>query len=88
MRHELVVAEVGRREEIAVTREEAQEAFQHLAQGGMEPPEDEASRARMIENLRDSIYERKVLNLLADRADVQVIEGARGKSRIVTPFDS
>jgi hypothetical protein len=54
----------------------------------MEPSDDPASRERMIDSLRDSIYERKVLNLLVDRADVQVIEQSGQKKRIVTPWDS
>jgi FKBP-type peptidyl-prolyl cis-trans isomerase (trigger factor) len=88
MRHELVVAAVGREEQVQVERAEAENAFQTLIRGGLELPDDSASRERMVENLRDSIYERKVLKLLVDRADLQVIEQSRRNRRIATPFNS
>jgi len=87
LRQELVVAEVGRREQIEVTQAEAEQAMAGLVKGGMELPDDAASRERMIDGLRDSIYERKVLKLLVDRADIQAIEQSGQAKRIVTPWD-
>ncbi|MGD8393997.1 MAG: trigger factor [Candidatus Eiseniibacteriota bacterium] len=87
-RHELVVAEVGRREGLQVSRQEAEAAYTGLVKAGLEPADEPASRDRMIEGLRDTLFERKVLKLLVDSADVQVIEQSRRQRRIVTPFDT
>ncbi len=92
IRRELVLAAVADAQGIEVSREEAEAEYRRLERAGrqMADPGEEASgsqRAERVERLRDVLQERKVLKYLVDTADVQVVQEAPKRKRIVTPYD-
>ncbi len=87
LRREILLDAIATAENLKVGHQEAESAYANLVNAGYDVDVKPDSKERVLESLRGSLRDRKVLNLLVEHADVRVIEQSRGGRRIVTPFD-